>query len=135
MRTARGISRAVRDSPELMTTISTPPKVYMANPMASSGANQPLGRKPPCEVNWGATRPVISSPAPMTINAAMVTTLIMANQYSKRPKLPTLRELTSNSTMEKITTQIKADTVGNQYAMYVDAASNSSPTEDTIAAQ
>ena len=49
------------------------------------GVSAPLGRNPPCAVYCGVTRPPNSNPAPTRMNPAMVTTLIIANQYSKRP--------------------------------------------------
>src|SRR5438045_1961095 len=95
----------------------------MARVRASQTPRKPWGKKPPFCVKLAKPmacpepRPVISA-NPTAMKARMATTLIIANQYSNSPKLPTCMEFTTTRPVETRTTQVQPGTLGNQNAKY-----------------
>jgi hypothetical protein len=75
------------NSPTL-TIRATPAGMIMGTPRHPIGRNRPPARLP----SAGDGRP--ARVAPKTMNIPIATTLIMENQYSKRPNAPTLRAFT-----------------------------------------
>ena len=53
--------------------------------------------------------------SPKTMKSKMATTLIMANQYSKLPKLPTLRAFTYSKAQAKPRIQSHFGVLGNHH--------------------
>src|SRR5207249_2781309 len=87
----------------------------MARVRASQTPRKPWGKKPPFCVKLAKPmacpepRPVISA-NPTAMKARMATTLIIANQYSNSPKLPTCMEFTTTRPAETRTTQVQPGT-------------------------
>jgi hypothetical protein len=71
----------------------------------------------------------------MAMNANMVASFTIENQYSNRPYSCTLRRFTSPRSSENSATQNNAGTDGNQYRIYIAEATRLAPTERQIAAQ
>src|SRR5271166_3758208 len=104
----------------------------MTNTITIHTAESPLGRKPPWAVRLDkptagpGTQPTIKARPNMT-NSTMATTLIIENQYSKAPKLPTLRALTHSNAAEKPTIQTHFGLPGNHHWQNIAIATASPP--------
>ena len=71
------------------------------------------------------------SAAPKIRNTTMVTTLIIANQYSNVPKFFTLMVLAYKIPTEKPAIHTHDGSPGNQYLQYIDPATTSLPITNT----
>src|SRR5262249_44081508 len=85
IRVARATATGDFASPEAIATNSSPRKLNRANDAASKGEPAPWGRNPPETLYSAGTRFARSKAAPTRMNAAIVTTFTIANQYSKVP--------------------------------------------------
>ncbi len=111
------MARGSRASPELTATNSIPRKLKSAKGTASSTPRAPWGKKPPPVVNWGCTRPVVSSAVPMMTKTIIVITFSAASQYSTVPRRETSARFMSSSAAVMITIQNAAGTFGAQKRM------------------
>ena len=122
--------------PVVMATISTPPNVYSAKPRASNDATAAVGKKSAMRrVLRGHAGRSATTSRQSAMNASMVASFTIENQYSNRPYSCTLRKFTSPRNSENSATQTAVELAGNQYRIYVAEATRLAPTERQIAAQ